>query len=247
MNLPLQNKPRDYIAGTCVLCKKPLPPNNGWRGRVCKECMDKRELEEKVHMENFHRELENKRIKQEKALAEPRWLAACPPRYQDTDEKELPQQLLQKVLSWEYNPTGILLYGETGMAKTRCMYLLVKKMILQKLCKVRVFRPGQFERDCISNFTDGGDGVEWTDRIKDADIVFFDDFLKSKITPRVGSELFQVIDYRHSYKLPILATTNLDPSQMAGQFGGNEPEAFVRRVCEMTDVIKVPLDEDGVV
>lgn len=217
----------------CYDCEKEFLQDKDCRHSRCPECrqaeIEKKEQEDMKKMEQVYAA---------------RWDRLCPPLYQKTDESQLPPALLRKVLSREYGSEGLVLHGETGTSKTRCMYQLLKKFVLDGF-EVAGFEPTEFEHRCITEYSGDGSGPEWIERIREKDIVFLDDLLASKITPRVETELFALVDYRHSYELPILATTNHSQYQLQQQFGPNG-ERFLRRLLESVEWVSVPLAGDPV-
>lgn len=214
----------------CILCGKEfstIDANSRWSLR-CADCVVKLAAEK----ERMEKEREQRQLIE-------RWNRVCPPLFQDTMDSELPRDLLEKVLSWEFGPVGLILHGPTGVCKTRCMYRLLKELIFQNI-EVKQFGPGEFEGYCITKFLNG-DGPDWIDQVKRTEVLFFDDFLKAKLTPRPESELFTVLDYRYTHKLPILATTNHSLSELEYQLSSNSPRAFLRRLLEIVEWVEVPL------
>lgn len=161
----------------------------------------------------------------------------CPPLYIDTDIARLPNQYAQ-VMAWQFGSHGLLLTGNTGTCKTRCAWMLVKKMMLEGR-NVSVFDCVSFGHEISLRFrTEDGDPEKWLEKMSRRDLVFFDDLGKLKLTDRAEAELFGVIERRCANKLPLIATTNDTGTTLADRMTDNRGPAMIRRLREFCSVVQ---------
>jgi DNA replication protein DnaC len=165
----------------------------------------------------------------------------CPPLYQESDPSRLPQEALIKARFWTMGPKGLILIGPSRVGKTRIMWLLLKDVL--RLTKPI---PSLFAFNCVSFGHDlarhyhAGDAEDWLETVGKADLVFFDDLGKEKLTERAQAELFGVMEYRMSHLKPILATTEHTAEGLADRVSTDRGPALVNRLREACVVIPVP-------
>lgn len=161
-----------------------------------------------------------------------------PPIYRDTNPESLPKAELEKVLAWQYGPKGLILCGETRKGKTRCMWLLIRRLLLQGLT-VECMTSGEFARQCAEVFAAGGEQPrEWFDRITQADALFIDDLGKFKLTERVEAELFDIVEFFTSRGKPLMFTTNGSSATLANQMSADRGPAIIGRVREFCKCVQ---------
>jgi DNA replication protein DnaC len=140
-----------------------------------------------------------------------RWKAMCPPVYQDTDPNHPRMPTAQKqaqILNWKFGPKGLLLHGVTRRAKTRCAWLLLKRLIIEGY-EVRALTSGEFALQCATAHGASAEAASaWFYDIAYSDVLFIDDLGKCKLTERVEAVLFEMIDFRCARCKPLIITTN---------------------------------------
>ena len=156
----------------------------------------------------------------------------CPALYRNSDPASLPAVPLAKVLDWRYGAQGLVAHGDTGRGKTRAMWLLLRRLHFGEGRKIVAFSTGQFAHECARRFAGDGDGPHWIERLARTDIVFFDDLGNDRVTERVESELFGVVERRIANCLPLLITTNHIGDTLAAKFTPDTGAALVRRLRE---------------
>ena len=217
---------------TCAQCSKEfdreVPPECAGLPvfNVCQPCINANAAERQA--ETF------KRLA---ASGVARWLEYCPPSFQDTDLAKLPYQIVtEKVLAWEYQKRGMILYGKTRSGKTRTAWLLVKKQ----------FEAGRTARvmDSMSGFeyaaifgAGGAEALEWVKARSKCSLLFLDDVFKVKLTESFEAAMFAIVDYRLNYQLPIIATLNDTGATLSARMTGDRGDAFIARLKEMCDTV----------
>lgn len=167
--------------------------------------------------------------------------AICPPLYAATDihHPDMPRaDKLNTILAWKMGPIGLTVKGTTRKGKTRSMWLLVKRLIVEDGLRVTALTASQFASASASAAMENDHG-QWKDSmLHDADVLFLDDLGKEKLTERVEADLFDVIETRTSNQKPILITTNYDGQTLiATKFSADRGPAIVSRIREFTTSI----------
>jgi DNA replication protein DnaC len=158
------------------------------------------------------------------------WATICPPRYADTEPSRLPQRQLAEVLAWRYQPTGLLLYGETNTGKTRSIWLLLRSLF-DLGYRMTCLTSGSFSRQS-SDFGGSGKSEEWADGLIRVPILFIDDIGKGRLTERNEADLFDIIEQRLAHKRPLLLTTNMVGDSIKDRMDPDRGEPLIRRLRE---------------
>lgn len=88
---------------------------------------------------------------------------------------------------------------------------------------------------------------EILDRLCSAPFIVLDDFGKEKITDRIASDLFALIDDRTSNRRPTLITTNLNGAALEDRLSHSDPElaaALVARLREFFTLVHAPEEKE---
>jgi DNA replication protein DnaC len=169
----------------------------------------------------------------------------CPPIYQDTDPSHPgmpPAAKLQRIFDWQYGPKGLLLHGDTRKGKTRCMWLLLKRLIIEEGREVEAITCGQFAKDCAQYYRRDYE-CPWMERLVEADVLFIDDLGKSKMTQRVAADLFEIFEQRCAWKRPTFFTTNFVGNTLKEKLAAqtdsqqHDHEPFIARIREFCEPI----------
>lgn len=173
-------------------------------------------------------------------VLEGKWRQHCPPLYRETDISRLtiPQDIIEKVLSWQVNPRGIGIAGRSGTGKTRLMFLLLRRVFMDGN-GVRAISGKRFERSCHLMFDKMDEGREIIRQARDTEVLFLDDLGKERYTDRVESEFYDLVEHRTSHLLPILWTTNSSGDALGDMMSEDRGAPIIRRLREFTEIIVV--------
>ena len=216
---------------TCITCQKefesaPLP-GVGWTPSNCPTCSAAAIVKQEQEWAAAKTSAKSRR-----------WESICPPIFRDTDPERLPKkEKLEEVLAWIYGPTGLILHGPTRTGKSRCAWLLVKK-ILDAGLTIRVMNSmSGFKYG--SQFAIGANAPEeWVLKHCRVDVLFMDDVFKVKLTDSFEAAMFAIIEHRMGNLLPIIATLNDTGKSLAGRMSVDRGAALVARIKETCKTIK---------
>jgi len=182
-----------------------------------------------------------------------------PPLYRHSDTGKLNQKLLKACDDWQLGPRGLGLVGKTGLGKTRCMYRMLRRLIENLNIETDDRHPERPVLSCriprieavndatlaklVLTALDFDDKTGASRQLRDfhsADVLFLDDVGQSKISERVGAELYEIVEYRTSNLKPILFTSNFRGRQLAEKFTDTtRGDAVVRRLAEFCTIVVV--------
>lgn len=165
----------------------------------------------------------------------------CPIEYQKTNlnDARMPSRIVQnKVLTWEPTSKGLMLCGKTGLGKTRLVWKLVEKLMIDDGIRVRVINDPSLSREYSKRVSEGT-ANDWVDRLSETPVLFIDDFGKSSPTARYKEAFYDILENRTNNGKPILITSQWDASDIVTQFGDHDGAAIVRRLMEFCNIIGV--------
>lgn len=209
----------DLVSGSAELCGRTIYQ------RWCDRCLELIEQEQ----------AELKRMARVES-ARGRWAEVCPPEYDQTDCKKIPgQAAMKRVVGWQFGKRGLLIVGPTKKGKTRSAMVLLKRLAVDELKSVVLFLDNSFARQCAEMFGDGGSG--WIKEAMKADVVLIDDLGKFKLTERVESELFGLIEHRTSWQRPIIVTMNATGQELESRMSADRGAPLLRRLREFCEPV----------
>ena len=144
---------------------------------------------------------------------------------------------MDRALEWEYGPRGLLLYGPTGAGKSRIAWEVCKREILDG----RAFR-------CLTALSlsrypsllmAGDDAAgKFADELCRVKLLLLDDVFKAKATERVEELIFNVVDERMEWELPVIVTINDSGSTLETRLSADRGPALLRRMRESCFTIR---------
>lgn len=145
-------------------------------------------------------------------------------------------------LSGEFPWIGFV--GMTGRCKSRMAYLYATEL-LKSLTDTDLpsfaFVSSYEINDAVgrlygSDFEEKGKARDLLDRFREVDVLLIDDLGKGRLTPAVASELFALIDHRHSHLLRTIWTSNSPPEVIAAGLPDDMAGPFVGRILESSKI-----------
>lgn len=206
-----------------------------FKPRLCGKCLA---IEEKAKQET--------RSTAEQAAREVAWLRICPPAYQKTDPQHpmMPSRYLRGVMSWTpRKEKGMGLWSpESGLCKTRMMFLLLKRLHFEDRVSVFAVSAKRLARLYATMFADTPEGDSARGvirRTRRADVLLIDDLAKEKLTDHAQAEFYDLVETRTSNERHILWTANTSGDELAERLSKDRGAPIVRRLQEFTEVIRV--------
>jgi len=167
------------------------------------------------------------------------WDDICPPCYQNFDIDALPEKsrpVAHEVLKWEYGPKGIGLIGPSRGGKTFILSALVGRLYEEGKS---VHIPTSVEFAYAVGST-GDSREKMIEKCKSVDILYIDDIGKEKITERVESDLYMIIEHRRRYFRPMFTTVNSTGDELAAKMSDDGGNPIINRLkmdlCEFVTV-----------
>lgn len=153
----------------------------------------------------------------------------------------MPADKLAAVTAWKYGPKGLLLVGPTGTGKTRCAWILVRRLFLEERRRVIPYDGIGWGIEVAKEYGTPETTDRWLDRVCRADVVFFDDLFKARLTEAQEQALYGVFERRVSWLRPIIATMNSTGEMILARMTDNgradRGEPLLRRMREFCQVI----------
>ncbi len=166
----------------------------------------------------------------------------CPKSMQWFDRERFPSDLQKHddIVTAPMIDQGILIHGRTGSGKSRTLWQLAKRLITHDQRSVQILEDRAFGRLIERSFA-GSNNAEHDKLIRqfqNCSVLMIDDIGKAKMTERVESDLFDIIDHRYADGKPMCFTTQFTGDPLISRFGCKETgEAIVRRIKEVTKMI----------
>ncbi len=165
------------------------------------------------------------------APKEPKPETPMPELFADTDPRRLGE--LQMVAE-HYLPCGkgLLIHGTTRKGKTRTAWYIANRLWKENKFKYRYLFLTMFELEARIAASWGNSTWDKTMlHMTNVPLLFLDDMGKEKMTDRMASCLFALIDQRTMHKRPTIITTNLTGETLLERFHDKETgAAFVARL-----------------
>lgn len=162
-----------------------------------------------------------------------------PEEFRSTEVARLPQSLQNAINKDLFvNSKSLLLHGPTGLGKTRAAWKILEKWWIKNGGPdVRTYTMRRLQNE-LEESHDKGKHLRLLDSMIAVPMIFLDDLGKEKLTPRLASDMFAIVDERSVNRRPCIITTNFNSSGIAERFPDIEMgTAFVRRLKDYYDIV----------
>ena len=169
---------------------------------------------------------------------------SMPEIFRDTDESRLHQKI-QDILGWkpEGDITGLLLHGTTGVGKTRGIWKIVCRFWAEKAIKDRQMDYHFLTMRNLEGMIEKSFGerhhATMMETIIESKLLVLDDFGKERLTQRMASDLFSVIDERSTGRKPTIISTNFNGTALLERFDNRDKETGVAMIRRFKDYYKI--------
>lgn len=168
---------------------------------------------------------------------------ACPPLYRESDTSRFPAKLFDAIKGYTVSPQGLGFVGGVGECKTRAMFTLLRRLIMDEGVYCKAVSSPKFAMLCANQFSDDdelkSDAEKKMKTFHSCAVLFIDDVGKNKMTERAEVELYDLLETRTGKMIPTLWTANASDSEMMAMFSKDRGEAILRRLAEFSKVISV--------
>ena len=163
---------------------------------------------------------------------------AMPALFRDTDVSRL-HLSIQKAVDWkpEGDKSGLLLHGTTGIGKTRAIWEIIRRQWVEQAKRDRQlayqFLTMRKIEGMIEKGFDDRQHARMLEGLIELPFLIIDDFGKERLTQRMASDLFAIIDERSTAKRPTIISTNYNGTTLLERFDSRDIEtgkALIRRL-----------------
>ena len=171
-------------------------------------------------------------------LVDSQFPPSMPTLFRDTDVERL-HPSVQKALDWkpEGDVSGLLLHGTTGIGKTRAIWEIIRRQWVESAKRDRQL-PYQFLtmrkiEGMIEKGFDDRQHAKMLEGLIELPFLIIDDFGKERLTQRMASDLFAIIDERSTARKPTIISTNYNGTSLLERFDSRDVEtgkAMIRRL-----------------
>jgi len=169
---------------------------------------------------------------------------AMPAIFKDTDKTRLHPKV-QEVLDWkpDGDVAGLLLHGTTGVGKTRGIWEIISRLWMDKTLKDRqldfqFLTMRKLEGMIEKSFDDRQHSV-MIDKLISVEVLVLDDFGKERLTQRMASDLFSIIDERSTARRVTIISTNFNGTSLLDRFDNRDKETGVAMIRRFKDYYKI--------
>lgn len=164
--------------------------------------------------------------------------------FRDTEVARLHPKV-QEALDWkpEGDVNGLLLHGTTGVGKTRGIW-----EIISRLWKAKALKDRQLEYKFLTmrklegliekSFDDRQHSV-MIDSLIQVELLILDDFGKERLTQRMASDLFSIIDERSTARKATIISTNFNGTSLLERFDNRDKETGVAMIRRFKDYYRI--------
>jgi DNA replication protein DnaC len=163
---------------------------------------------------------------------EPKPETPMPALFEDTEPERIGEPLGQFAVAWQPSGKGLLIHGSTRKGKTRTAWYIANRLWKTDKYKNKYLFLTMFELEARIASSWGNSTWDKTMlHMTNVPLLFLDDLGKEKMTDRMASCLFALVDQRTMHQRPTIITTNLTGETLLERFHDKETgAAFVARL-----------------
>lgn len=163
---------------------------------------------------------------------EPKPETPMPALFEDTEPERIGEPLSQFAVAWQPSGKGLLIHGSTRKGKTRTAWYIANRLWKTDKYKNKYLFLTMFELEARIASSWGNSTWDKTMlHMTNVPLLFLDDLGKEKMTDRMASCLFALVDQRTMHQRPTIITTNLTGETLLERFHDKETgAAFVARL-----------------
>jgi DNA replication protein DnaC len=167
-----------------------------------------------------------------------------PALFRSTDPSRLHHKV-QEALGWmpTYDKTGLLLHGTTGVGKSRAVWHIINRIWLSGI-KRDFSLPIEFVtmrkmEEMIEKSFGEREHSKFIKELSTVELLVIDDLGKEKLTSRMATDLFSIIDERSINQMATIITTNFNGSALVDRFSNADKETGVAIVRRLRDYYEI--------
>jgi DNA replication protein DnaC len=173
-------------------------------------------------------------------LSESQFPPSMPILFRDTELERLHDKIKDNI-DWkpEGDKTGLLIHGTTGVGKTRALWEIVRRMWVQKT-RQDFNMPYQFltMRKIESMIEQGFDTKKhgtMLESLIEHPLLVIDDLGKERLTSRMATDLFAIVDERSVSRKTTIISTNFNSTTLLERFENRDKETGVALIRRLKD------------
>lgn len=167
--------------------------------------------------------------------------------FRDTDRTRLHSRV-QDALDWkpDGDKCGLLFHGQTGVGKTRGVWEVVRRLWEEEAKNDRQldfqFLTMRKLEGMIEESFDKRCHAKTIDNLIECKLLILDDFGKERLTSRMASDLFSIIDERTTARRATIISTNFNGTALLERFENRDKEtgvALIRRFKDYFNIVGI--------
>lgn len=131
---------------------------------------------------------------------------------------------------------GLAMTGTVGIGKTMLAVAITNELLERRIPTVYVTTPDLMGELLATQFSQGGNEEleRKIQKLSTVAVAIFDDVAKEKITDRVRTQYFRIIDGRYRNRLTTIITSNYGMDEIEERLGENGGDAIASRLYALT-------------